>query len=80
MLGAEQKCYKMYERNIAHIVEAKFINNSYTTPNTIECRTIETDASVNIAFKYRKIFAAIKLLDSSTIIVTKSDTIITHHD
>ena len=65
------------ERIIAHAAEVKFINNRYTTPITVEFGSSESENSVNLPVKHRKIFLAIKLLDPSASITIK-DKVITN--
>ena len=64
-----------YERLIAHAEEVKFINNRYTTPITVEFGSSESENSVNLPVKHRKISIAIKLLDSSTSTTIKNKVI-----
>ena len=56
------------ERIIAHVAEVKFINNRYATPVTIEFGSSDSESTMNIPVKHRKIFAAITLLDPSATI------------
>lgn len=72
--------YRAYERHIAHAVEIKFLNNHYITPVTIKFGTVSTDETVNLASKLCKLFAVIKFLDSSTILLTATNKIINHPD
>ena len=51
------------ERIIAHAAEVKFINNRYTTPITVKFGSSESENSVNLPVKHRKIFLAIKIID-----------------
>ena len=55
-----------YERLIAHATEVKFTKNSYITPITVGFGSSESENSVNLPVKYRKIFITIKFLISST--------------
>ena len=64
-----------YERLIAHAEEVKFINNRYTTPITVEFGSSESENSVNLPVKHRKISIAIKLLDPSTSTTIKNKVI-----
>ena len=68
----------MYTRNIYHDTEVKFIDNRYNSLVAIEFRTTILDTSMNLSFNKRNIFVAVKLIDSSSTIVTKSDTVIKH--
>ena len=63
------------ERIIAHAAEVKFINNRYTTQITVEFGSSESENSINLPVKNRKIFLAIKLLDPSTSITIKDKVI-----
>ena len=66
-----------YERIIAHAAEIKFTNNRHVTPITVEFGSSESENSVNLPVKQRKIFIAIKLLDPSASITIK-DKVITN--
>ena len=66
-----------YERIIAYAAKVKFINNRYTIPITVEFGSSESDNSVNLPVKHRKIFIAMKLLDPSASITIK-DKVITN--
>ena len=52
-----------YDRQIAHTAEIKFVNYRHVTPVNIEFGSSNADNSVNLPVKYRKLFAALKLLD-----------------
>ena len=54
-----------YDRKISHAAEVKFINDRYVTPVTVEFGSSDSDSSVNLPVKHRKLFAALKLLDPS---------------
>ena len=69
-----------YERLIAHTVEVKFTNNRYTTPITVELGSSESENSVNLPVKHRKIFIVIKLLDPSASITIKDKVITNPHE
>ena len=60
-----------YELIIAHAAEVKFINNRYTTPITVEFGSSESENSVNLPVKHRKILIAIKLLNPAASITIK---------
>ena len=45
--------------------EIIFINDRYIIPVTVEFGSSESDNSVNLPVKHRKLFAALKLLDPS---------------
>ena len=62
----------LYERKIAHAANITFKNDRYTTPIIIEFSTNAKETSINVAAKHRIIFTAIKLLDPSAVIVTKT--------
>ena len=68
---------RAYERQIAHVAEIKFINERYVTPVTAEFDSSESDNYVYLSVKHRKLFAALKLLDS-TLSITISDTTINY--
>ena len=55
-----------------------FINNRYTNPVTIDFDSFDSDNTVNLQVKHRKIFIAIKLLDLSAS-TTMNDKVITNH-
>lgn len=55
----------------------ELLNNFYATPITVDFGTTETDDSINVASKHRKIFISIKLPDFSTTIITKNDNLST---
>ena len=67
-----------YNCDVAHTVEVKNENNRYTTPVNVEFGSTESDSTVNIASKHRKLFAAFKLLDPPMKIITDDDTVIHH--
>ena len=71
---------RVHECHIAYAVEVKFPNNRYMTPITIKFDTIESKFTVNVTFKYCRIFAAIKIVDPSASIITDNDTIINRQD
>ena len=68
-----------YERIIAHAIEVKFIDNRYVIPITIEFGSSNSENTVNISVKHRKLFAVFKLLDPSATI-NIGDKIINHPD
>ena len=67
-----------HNRDVAHAAEVKYENNRYITSVNVEFGSTESDSTVNIAPKYRKLFTAIKILDSSTKFITDDDTVIHH--
>ena len=67
-----------HNRDVAHAAEVKYEKNRYITPINVEFGSTESDSTVNIASKYRKLFTAIKVLDPSTKIITDDDTVIHH--
>ena len=66
-----------YDRQIAHAAEIKLVNDLYVTPVTVEFVNPDSYNSVNLPVKHRKLFAVLKLLDSS-ISTTINDTPIIH--
>ena len=62
--------------DVAHAAEVKYENNRYITPVNVEFGSTESDSTVNIASKYRKLFTAIKILDPSAKSITNDDTVI----
>ena len=58
-----------HNRDVAHAAEVKYKNNRYITPVNVEFGSTESDSTVNIASKHRKLFAAIKRLDPSSKII-----------
>ena len=67
-----------HNRDVAHAAAVKYENNRYITLVNVESGSTESDSTVNIASKHRKLFAAIKLFDPSSKIITDGDTIIHH--
>ena len=67
-----------HNRDVAHDAVVKYDNNRYITPVNVEFGSNDSDSTVNIASKNRKLFAAIKILDTSAKIITDDDTIIHH--
>ena len=67
----------IYERRIAHATEIKFINNRYVTPVTVELGSSDSENSVNLPVKYRKLFLVLKILDPS-LSITINDTTFNH--
>ena len=64
--------------DVAHAAEVKYENNRYITPVNVEFDSTESDSTVNIASKHRKLFTVIKLLDPSAKNITDDDTVIHH--
>ena len=67
-----------HNRDIAHAAKVKNENNRYITPVNVEFGSTESDSTVNIASKHRKLFTTIKLLDPSAKIITDDYTVIHH--
>ena len=67
-----------HNRDVAHAEEVNYEKNRYITPINVEFGSTESDSTVNIASKYRKLFTAIKVLDPSAKIITDDDTVIHH--
>ena len=67
----------IYDHQIAYAAEIKFINDRYVTPVTAKFGSSDSDNSVNLPMKHRKLFATLKLLDPS-ISITINDTTINH--
>ena len=67
-----------HNRDVAHAAEVNYENNRYITPLNIEFGSTESDSTIKIVLKHRKLFAAIKLLDPSAKIITNDDTVIHH--
>ena len=67
-----------HNRDVAHAGALKYEKNRYVTPINVEFGSTESDSTVNIAWKHRKLFAAIKLFDPSSKIITDDDTVIHH--
>ena len=67
-----------HNRDVAHPVEVKYENNRYITPVNVEFDSTESDSTVNISSKHRKLFTVVKLLDPSAKIITNDDTVIHH--
>ena len=67
----------IYDHQIAHTVEMKFVNDRYVTPVTAKFGSSDSDNSVNLPAKHRELFATLKLLDPS-ISITINDTTINH--
>ena len=72
--------YNQYYHNydVAQVAEVKYENNWYITPVNVEFGSTESDNTVNIASKHRKLFVVIKLIDPSAKIITDDDTVIHH--
>ena len=51
-----------YNRDVIHAAEVKYENNRYITPVNVEFGSTESDSTVNIASKHRKLFATTKYL------------------
>ena len=68
----------MRDRIIKHATEIKFVKDRYTTPMIIEFSSpLKTgNNTINIASIHCKIFAAMKLLESSLKIITQDERII----
>ena len=58
-----------HNHDVAHAAEVKYENNRYITPVNVEFGSTESDNTVNIASKHRKLFATIKRLDPSSKII-----------
>ena len=67
-----------HNRDVAHVAAVKYENNRYITSVNIEFGSNESDSTVNIASKHRKLIAAIKLLDPSVYIIIDDDIAIHH--
>ena len=67
-----------HNRDVAHAAAVKYENNRYITPVNVEFGSNDSDSTVNIASKHRKLFAAIKILDPFAKIITDDDTVIQH--
>ena len=67
-----------HRHDVAHATEVKYENNRYTTLLNVEFGSTESDSTVNITSKYRKLFTIITNLDPSSKIITDDDTIIHH--
>ena len=65
----------IYEHQITHAAEIKFINDRYITPVTIELGSSNPDNSINLPMEQQKIFAALKILDPSFSITINVTTI-----
>ena len=65
----------MYEPQIAHATEIKFINDRYVFSITVEFGSSGSDNSVNFPVKNRTLFAALKFLDPSLSVTIKDITI-----
>ena len=57
---------KSYHHRVAHAEIIKVVNNYYSTPITLKFSAVIKERTVNIVQKHVIIFAAIKLLDSTT--------------
>ena len=67
-----------HNRDVAHAAEVRYENNRYITSANVELGSTESDNTVNIASKHRKLFVVIKLIDPSAKIITDDDTVIHH--
>ena len=54
-----------HNHDVAHAAEVKYEKNRCIIPVNVKFGSTESDSTVNIASKHRKLFAAIKLLDPS---------------
>ena len=70
----------MRDRMIKHATEIKFAKDRYTTPMILEFSSPlkSGNNAINIVSIHCKIFAAMKLLDSSLKIITQDGRIIEH--
>ena len=67
---------RVYERIIVNIVEAKFVNNRYTTLITIEFEIVKKETIVNISSNHKNVFESIERLESSTIAIIELNSIL----
>ena len=67
-----------YNCSVEYIETIKVVNNRYSTPVTLKFAAVTKERTVNIAQKHVVIFAAIKLLDPTTIIKSPKE-IVYHH-
>ena len=69
--------HPIYDRQIPYAVEIKFINDCYITHVTVELGNSDSENSVHLPVKHRKLFAALKILDP-LISILINDTIVNH--
>ena len=67
-----------HNRDVAHAAAVKYENNRYITPVNVEFGSNDSESTMNIASKHRKLFAAIKILDPFAKMITDDDTVIQH--
>ena len=66
-----------YERQMIRTAKMRFINDHYVAPVIIEFDSSDSDNSVDIFMKHRKLFVAPKILDpSNSIIINNTASII----
>ena len=68
------------KRTIKHGAEIVFKNNRHTTPVTYEFYPAKRTNQINIFESHKKVFAAMKMMDITTKIITKKKQIFDHPD
>ena len=67
-------------RTIEHGAEIVFKNDRYTTPVTFEFYPAKRTNQINVFESHKKVFAAMKMMDNTTKIITKKGTVFDHPD
>ena len=68
------------KKTIEHGAEIVFKNDRYTTPVTFEFYPAKRTNQINVFESHKKVFAAMKMMDNTTKIITKKGTVFDHPD